>query len=155
MRRLLQTFPNPPIFLIRIAVGSIFLSEGIQKFLFPGELGAGRFTKIGIPYPEFFGPFVGTFEIVCGLMVLIGCLSRLFSVPLIIIMLVAINTTKIVNIPVDGFWETAHGARTDFSMLLSSIFLFISGAGKWSVDEYLTSKKQTHESYTVFNHTKA
>ncbi len=137
MKKLLQTSLNPPIILIRIAVGCIFLSEGIQKFLFPGELGAGRFIKIGIPYPDFFGPFVGTFEIVCGVMVLIGCFTRLFSIPLIIIMLVAITSTKIVNIPVDGFWETAHGARTNFSMLLSSIFLFISGAGKWSVDKYI------------------
>lgn len=155
MNKLLQTTTSPLILLIRIAVGCIFLSEGIQKFLFPGELGAGRFAKIGIPYAEFFGPFVGTFEIICGSMVLIGCFTRILSIPLIIIMLVAITTTKIVNIPVDGFWETAHGARTDFSMLLSSIFLCMSGSGKWSVDEYLLKSRQTDESYIIFNRTKA
>jgi uncharacterized membrane protein YphA (DoxX/SURF4 family) len=37
-------------------------------------------------------------------MLLIGCFTRFFSIPLIIIMLMAITTTKIVNIPVDGFW---------------------------------------------------
>jgi putative oxidoreductase len=36
-------------------VGSVFLSEGIQKFLYPPELAAGRFTKIGIPAPETMG----------------------------------------------------------------------------------------------------
>jgi putative oxidoreductase len=147
MNKILQTAANPPISLIRIAVGCIFLSEGIQKFLFSDELGTGRFAKIGIPYPELFGPFVGTFEILCGCMVLIGCFTRLFSIPLIVIMLVAITTTKIVNIPVDGFWETAHGARTDFSMLLSSIFLLISGSGKWSIDEYLLKSRQTDASF--------
>lgn len=142
MHPILQTTPNPAILLIRIAVGCIFLSEGIQKFLFADTLGAGRFAKIGIPYPEFSGPFVGTFEIVCGIMVLIGFLIRIFSIPLIIIMLVAITATKIIKIPQDGFWETAHGARTDFSMLLSTLFLFITGSGKWSVDNYVNNKKR-------------
>ncbi|QHT69046.1 DoxX family protein [Rhodocytophaga rosea] len=155
MNKLLQTAANPPILLIRIAVGCIFLTEGIQKFLFPAELGAGRFAKIGIPYPDFFGPFVGTFEILCGSMVLIGCFTRLFSIPLIIIMLVAITITKLVNIPVDGFWETAHGARTDFSMLLSSLFLLISGSGKWSVDNSILKSRQTNDSYTSFDQKKA
>ena len=76
-------------------VGAVFLSEGIQKFLFPEDLGAGRFEKIGIPFHEFFGSFVGTFEIVCGLLILVGLLTRLASIPLIIIMLVAIATWKI------------------------------------------------------------
>lgn len=52
-------------------VGAVLLSEGIQKFLFPGQLGAGRFVKIGLPMPEVLGPFVGTFEIVCGSLVLL------------------------------------------------------------------------------------
>lgn len=80
--------------LLRMMVGAVFLSEGIQKFLFADELGAGRFAKIGLPNPDFLGPFVGTFEIVCGALVLLGLLTRLASIPLIAIMLVAIATTK-------------------------------------------------------------
>lgn len=45
--------------LIRLMVGGVFLSEGIQKFLFPEALGVGRFVKIGIPYPETMSPFLG------------------------------------------------------------------------------------------------
>jgi uncharacterized membrane protein YphA (DoxX/SURF4 family) len=118
-------------------VGAVFLSEGIQKFLFPEELGAGRFEKIGMPFHEFFGSFVGTFEIVCGLLILVGLLTRLVSIPLIIIMLVAIATTKAEILAQKGFWELLHGSRTDWAMLLGSIFLLIKGSGRWSVDKRL------------------
>jgi putative oxidoreductase len=60
------------VLLIRILVGWVFLSEGIQKFLFPGALGVGRFVKIGIPWPQVIAPFVGVVEIVCGALLLIG-----------------------------------------------------------------------------------
>jgi len=58
--------------LIRLLVGWVFMSEGIQKFLFPDALGVGRFGKIGIPAPEFFAPFVGVLEIVCGAVLIVG-----------------------------------------------------------------------------------
>jgi putative oxidoreductase len=119
-------------------VGAVFISEGIQKFLFPDKLGAGRFQKIGLPNPEFLGPFVGTFEIMCGSVVVMGLITRLASIPLIIIMLVAIGATKSEVLANDGFWEMMHGSRTDWSMLLGSIFLLIKGGGRWSVDQELT-----------------
>ena len=72
LRRLMTTTAPASVILIRIAVGAIFLSEGIQKFLFPNELGAGRFVKIGIPAPEVMGPFVGLVEIVCGSLIILG-----------------------------------------------------------------------------------
>lgn len=123
--------------LIRLMVGAVFLSEGIQKFLFPVELGAGRFAKIGLPNPDFLGPFVGSFEITCGTLVLLGLLTRLASIPLIVIMLVAILTTKAEVLAKDGFWEMLHGSRTDWAMLLGSIFLLIKGGGEWSLDRKL------------------
>lgn len=118
-------------------VGAVFLSEGIQKFLFADTLGAGRFEKIGLPSPEFLGVFVGSFEIVCGLLILIGLLTRLASIPLIIIMLVAIATTKSEVLAEKGFWEMMHGSRTDWAMLLGSIFLLIKDGGYWSADKIL------------------
>ena len=133
-RRLLTTRAPGAVVLVRLIVGAVFLSEGIQKFLFPAELGVGRFAKIGLPMPEFLGPFVGSFEIVCGLLVLLGLLTRLASVPLIVIMLVALWTTKVPMLAAKGFWATAHEARADWSMLLGSLFLLIVGAGALSVD---------------------
>jgi uncharacterized membrane protein YphA (DoxX/SURF4 family) len=115
----------------------VFLSEGIQKFLFPAQLGVGRFTKIGIPLPEVTAPFVGIVEIVCGTMVLLGMLTRLAAVPLIIDMTVAIASTKIPILLDKGFWTMAHEARTDWAMLLGSLFLLIVGAGPWSLDARL------------------
>jgi len=126
--------------LIRLMVSAVFLSEGIQKFLFPDQLGVGRFIKIGLPFPEFFGYFVPSFEIVCGILVLIGLFTRLAAIPLIIIMLVAIISTKIPILLNDGFWKMAHEARTDWAMILGLIFLLIVGAGKISFDHYRSQK---------------
>jgi putative oxidoreductase len=115
-------------------------SEGIQKFLFPEQLGAGRFAKIGLPMPEFFGPFVGSFEIACGSLVLIGLLTRLAVIPVMVIMAVALATTKWPMSAEQGFWHMAHESRTDWSMTLGSLFLLIVGAGRWSVDRLLADK---------------
>jgi len=125
------------VILIRLAVGAVFLSEGIQKFLFPAELGVGRFMRIGIPAPEIMAPFDGAFEIVCGVMLLVGLLTRLAAIPMIINMLVAISTTKIPILVKSGFWAMAHEARTDWAMLLGSLFLLIVGSGPWSLDARL------------------
>lgn len=120
--------------LIRLSVGLIFLSEGIQKFLYPEALGVGRFAKIGIPWPAFSAPFVGGSEISCGLLLVVGLLTRLAAIPMIVDMLVAIATTKIPLLLQTGFWSMAHEARTDCAMLLGAIFLLLVGAGSWSLD---------------------
>jgi uncharacterized membrane protein YphA (DoxX/SURF4 family) len=139
--------------LIRIMVGAVFVSEGLQKFLFPATIGAGRFAKIGIPAPEIMGPLVGVVEIACGALVLLGLFTRLASVPLIGVMVVAIVSTKIPillgegfwgfelrTLPEYGFWSMAHEARTDVAMLLGSTFLVLVGAGPRSLDHRLASR---------------
>lgn len=137
IEELLRTDPAKTTILIRFMVGAVFLSEGIQKFLFPASRGAGRFEKIGLPAPEFLGTFVGSFEIVCGTLMLLGLLTRLASIPLIIIMLVAMATTKADVLANEGFWAMLHGSRTDWAMLLGSIFLLLKGGGYWSLDRKL------------------
>jgi putative oxidoreductase len=140
----------PAAICVRIAVGVVFASEGIQKFLYPEALGVGRFAKIGIPAPELMGPFVGAVETLCGAMMLFGLCTRLAAVPIIIDMLVAIASTKIpillghgylsfaaTNVK-PGFWSTLHEARTDLSMLLCSCFLLLAGPGAWSLDARFT-----------------
>lgn len=119
----------------------MFLSEGIQKFLFADQLGAGRFLKIGLPMPEFLGPLVGTFEILCGGLVLLSLFTRLAVVPLLVIMAVALTSTKIPILMVQGFWAMAHEARTDWSMTLGALCLLVVGAGPWSVDGSLSSHR--------------
>ncbi len=137
INQITNTNPHKTNIIIRLMVGAVFLSEGIQKFLFPAVRGAGRFEKIGLPSPEFLGNFVGSSEVLCGALLLLGLFTRLASIPLIIIMLVAILTTKSDIFANQGFWEMMHASRTDWAMLLGSIFLLIKGGGKWSVDNIL------------------
>lgn len=132
-----STAPSATV-LIRVMVAWVFLSEGIQKFLFPDALGVGRFVKIGIPAPQFFAPFVGTVEVVCGALLIVGLVTRLVSIPLLIDILVAIVTTKLPMLPKSGFWAMMHEARTDFCMLLGLIFLLIVGSGSLSFDDRLS-----------------
>jgi putative oxidoreductase len=133
----LPYYDFPGNIIIRLLVGLVFLSEGIQKFLFPIVDGAGRFAKIGILYPAFFGPFVGVTEIICGSLLLVGLFTRLASVPILIVIVTAIYTTKIPILMDKGFWAAAHDGRADFSMLMGLIFLLIYGAGKFSADRKL------------------
>ena len=122
------------ILLIRILVGWVFLSEGIQKFLFPDSLGVGRFVKIGIPSPQIMAPFVGVVEIVCGTLLLMGLITRLAAIPVLIDICVALYSTKIVTLANNGVWSMLHEARTDVSMLLGLIFLLIVGGGSFALD---------------------
>jgi putative oxidoreductase len=137
IKSMLSTNAPAATLLIRIAVGSVFLSEGIQKFLFPSDIGASRFAKIGLPSPELLGPFVGTVEVICGSLVLLGLFTRFAAIPLIIIMLVAMTTTKVPIFHERGFWSMAHESRTDFAMLMGSLYLLLVGAGSASVDANL------------------
>jgi len=128
------------ILLVRVLVGWVFVSEGIQKFLFPDALGVGRFVKIGIPWPQVMAPFVGVIEIACGALLFVGLLTRLAAVPLLIDIAVALYSTKIITLAKNGFWSTLHEARTDVSMLLGLIFLLLVGGGAWSLDARFTAK---------------
>lgn len=142
LKKIAQTDLAKTTLLIRLMVGAVFLSEGIQKFLFPGVRGAGRFEKIGLPAHEFLGSFVGSTEILCGALILAGALTRLASIPLMIIMLVAFTTTKGEVLAQNGFWEMMHGSRTDWAMLLGSIFLLIKGGGYGSIDRLFSTYKK-------------
>jgi uncharacterized membrane protein YphA (DoxX/SURF4 family) len=127
--------------IIRTIVGLVFLSEGIQKFLFPELVGVGRFAKIGFVNPEFWAYFVSSFEIICGTMILLGLFTRLAALPLLAIMSTALITTKLPILLNDGFWFMAHAARTDFAMFMLLIFLLIYGAGSWSLDAKISRNK--------------
>ena len=129
-----KTENNNSAILIRLIVGLIFLTEGIQKYLFPELLGTGRFLTIGFSHPAFWAYFTGTFEIICGFLIVIGLITRVASIPLIIIMITAFISTKIPILVHKGVWPWAHEYRTDFAMTLLLVYLLIYGAGRWSVD---------------------
>jgi putative oxidoreductase len=141
--KMLATIDDNRSILIRLIVGLIFLSEGIQKYLFPELVGTGRFIKIGFRNPEFFAYFTATFEIICGALVLIGLFTRLASIPLFIIMVTAFITTKWPILIDKGFWSMAHEYRTDFSMTLLLLYLIIYGSGMWSIDSGIIKSFKT------------
>lgn len=163
MKSLWATNDSGAVILIRIAVGlAVFFPEGLQKLLFPEILGAGRFSGIGIPWPELMGPLVGVVETVCGLLIILGLATRLAAIPLIIIMVVALLSTKLPillghdwwifhvrDLDRYGFWSAQHEARTDMAMLLGSLFLLIVGGGRYSIDRWLQRRQATEMQRTT------
>jgi len=141
--RVVNTVSDNRAILIRIIVGLIFLTEGMQKFIFPELLGTGRFLKIGFSNPEFWAYLTGSFEIICSFLILIGLITRLASVPLLIIMITAFVTTKWPILTEKGFWSMAHEYRTDFAMTLLLLYLIIYGSGSWSVDSEIMTSSET------------
>src|SRR5205823_14303149 len=125
------------VLLIRLAVGGVFLFEGIQKFMFPMEMGPGLFAKLGIPAPGLLAPLAGLIEVVCGALLIVGFLTRLASIPLIITMLIAIFSLGGRIYKASGFWAMAHETRTDYAMLLACLFLLAVGAGPISIGRIL------------------
>lgn len=156
---LLRSHASGWTLLIRLLVGVVvFFPEGLQKLMFPDVLGAGRFAKIGIPWPDLTGPFVGVIEVACGALIIVGLFTRLAAIPLIIVMIVAIVSTKIpilvghdvwiFHLSPDmkrvGFWSAQHEARADLTMLLGLIYLLIVGGGRWSIDALIAARAPEH-----------
>jgi putative oxidoreductase len=139
------TAPTATI-LIRLAVGGVFCTSGLVKFLHANQ-GLGRFTKLGIPHPDLLANFVGVVEVGAGLLLAVGLATRLAAIPLVFNMLVAIGTSKlpllfgagpepVAAAPQVGFWAVAYASRLDFTMLLGCLFLLVAGAGAWSLDAW-------------------
>ncbi|WMJ74610.1 DoxX family protein [Cytophagaceae bacterium ABcell3] len=139
-KKILSTAPNPTFIIIRLLVGTVFLSEGIQKFLYPELRGSHRFDDLGVFLPELTGPLVGILEILCGILILIGLTTRIASVVTAIIMVFAIFYTQLPVLTEDGFWFMANRIRTDWSMLLGSIFLIVNGSGLYGLDHKLCER---------------
>src|SRR5689334_16224500 len=149
MKNLLTWLMNPPpdgpasTLLLRLMAGGVFLWEGILKFVYVNQ-GVGRFTKLGIPFPHLTANFVGCLEIVGGLLLLSGLLTRLIAIPFVIEMIVAILSTKIAlylgtsplplppALPKVGMWAVLHEVRSEYAQIMTVLFLLINGAGRWT-----------------------
>ena len=159
MKNVFTWLMNPPtngpksVLFLRLMAGGVFLWEGILKFVYANQ-GVGRFTKLGMPFPHLTADFVGGLEIVGGVLLLSGLLTRLIAIPFIVEMIVAILSTKIALYlgtsplplppapPRVGMWAVLHEVRSEYAQLLTSVFLLINGPGKWSLDALLRREKQ-------------
>jgi putative oxidoreductase len=133
------------VLLVRIAVGLIFFTQGILKYI-DLNMGVVRFTRIGFPHPCFTAHFVGAFEVVCGLLLLLGLWTRLASIPLLIVITTAIGTTKVPELfrANQGFWYMVSDARTDFAIFCCLVFLISVGGGNWSLDARLAKDTRSN-----------
>ena len=162
MNKMWHWFLYPPdnaptaTFLLRLMAGGVFLWEGILKFVFANQ-GVGRFTKLGLPAPELTANFIGILEIVGGILIIAGFLTRLIAVPFIIEMIVAMVSTKISMYfgtsplplppvpPQIGLWAVLHEIRSEYAQIMVAIFLLIAGPGRWSLDALL-ARRETKDS---------
>jgi len=158
LRDAVRFFTHPPTsapkstIAIRLMAGGVFLSEGILKFVYVNQ-GVGRFTKLGMPMPEYLAPAIALLEIGGGLLLISGLGTRLISVPFIIEMVVAILSTKISLYfgtsplpkppapPTVGWWAVLHEIRSDYAQLLCCAFLLAAGPGPWSLDAVLQRRR--------------
>lgn len=166
MNRFLSWITHPPtdgprsILLLRLMAGGVFFWEGLLKFAYTNQ-GVGRFTKLGIPFPEFTATFIACLEIAGGLLLLSGLLTRLIAVPFVIEMIVAILTTKISLYlgtsplplppapPKVGLWAVLHEIRSDYAQILTTAFLLVNGPGRWSLDAVLLGKSRAAQTGRV------
>jgi putative oxidoreductase len=129
---------NLPMILVRVIVGLVFFTEGLLKFVLPGELGAGRFAHIGLPYPYLLAPIVGVVEIVAGAALMLGVYAGDAAVLLLIVILTALFTTKVPillghhfglfepqKLGHYGLLSFLHEARTDLCMLVGCIAILL------------------------------
>jgi putative oxidoreductase len=117
---------------VRIVVGWVFLWSGWEKLqILPTMI--KRFADWGIPAPAFMAPFASGVEFVGGILLLIGLLTRFASVPMMIVMLVAIVSAKAGNI--DSL-ETFLGFE-EVSYFVMFAWLGIAGPGPVSLDHYV------------------
>jgi len=142
--------------LLRLMAGGVFLWEGILKFVYVNQ-GVGRFTKLGMPFPHLTANFVGYLEIVGGLLLLSGLMTRLIAIPFIIEMIVAILSTKISLYlgtsplplppvpPQFGMWAVLHEIRSEYAQLLTTAFLLVNGPGKWSLDALMKKRRSARQ----------
>ncbi len=158
-RRWTEWMLRPPlegpraILAIRLMAGAVFLWEGILKFVYVNQ-GVGRFTKLGMPFPEATASFVGGLEIVGGLLLIFGLLTRPISIAFVIEMLVAMLSTKprlflgtspLPPPPVPpqiGVWAVLHEIRSEYAQLMSCVFLLAAGPGPLSLDAFLAARRE-------------
>jgi uncharacterized membrane protein YphA (DoxX/SURF4 family) len=140
---ILKTENDGKIIFIRLITGLIFISEGLQKFLIISVLGPSYFEEIGFVNPMFWSNFTATFELICGILILIGFLTRLASIPLLIIMITAFFTAKLPVLLTKGFLTFAHEYSLDFSLTLLLILLLVHGGGRCSADLKLSHNPAT------------
>jgi putative oxidoreductase len=130
-------FPGAGVAVLRIVTGVVFAMHGYQKFFGMGIGGVtGFFGSLGIPDPHFFAMVVSTVELVGGIALVLGLLTRFVAIPLIIDMMTAIVLVHAKN----GFF-VPRGVELVLMLMTSCIALVLAGPGAVSIDRALREKQ--------------
>ncbi len=136
--RILNIAPSwswlPPL-LARIAMGWVFITSGLGKLQNLDRV-TGFFNSLGIPAPGAMAPFVGTVELVAGVLLIAGLATRLSAIPLVIIMVVALLTA--IGPSVEGL-RGLFGTQ-EFLYVIMLIWLMVAGPGPVSIDSKVSGK---------------
>jgi putative oxidoreductase len=123
--------------LLRLVTGLIFTMHGYQKLFVMGFAGVtGAFTQMGAPLPGISGPLFAVCEIVFGIVVILGLLTRLGSLWFIIDMLGAIAVVHLKN-----GWSGRGGMEFPVLLLIASVVIFLGGPGAYAIDNALAARR--------------
>jgi putative oxidoreductase len=132
--------------LARITVGVTFIGTGWGKLHSLDDV-TSFFTELHIPAPHFNAILAASAEFFCGAALLLGILTRLASLPLIVTMIVAIVTAKIMPGKVDGVVDFL--GLEEWTYIVVFLWLFLAGPGPVSVDHLLARATKVDEPHAA------
>ena len=125
--------------ILRVATGVIFAAHGAQKLFVYGVAGVtGAFGQMGVPLPGITGPLTGLVELLGGLALVVGLLTRLASVGLAVTMVGAIGFAHLAA----GFFAP-NGIEFPLALLAATSALAFAGAGRYSLDALIVTRRDT------------
>jgi putative oxidoreductase len=128
---------NAALMVLRVVVGAVFVAHGAQKLFMLGlPAVSGGFGSMGIPFPGLVAPLVAGVELLGGLALIFGLVTRLASVGLALDMLGAI---LLVHLPGGFFLPT--GIEFPLSLLGGTVALALAGPGELSLDAVLARRR--------------
>ena len=130
-----------PILLARLSVGVLFFESGRGKLFFKLEELGKYFAQLGIPFPHLNALISASIEFFGGICLILGLATRLVSVPLAVVMVVAIFTAQIEKVKTLGDFLYLP----EVLLLVIFVWLVFSGPGKVSVDHFFARKLGVEE----------
>jgi putative oxidoreductase len=134
--RLSEYLKSLALLFARFAIAYGFYEPAMMKFKDIGSV-AEWFGSIGIPFPTLNAYMAASTEILGVVLLTLGLLTRAISIPLIIIMIVAIITVHLPN----GFSAGNNGFEIPFYYMLFLLIFLSHGAGKFSLDRLIFGDK--------------
>lgn len=133
-----QKWQNEIYLALRIVTGLVFVYHGYAKVFVMGMDGVtGFFTSVGIPMAGLMAVLVSYGEFLGGIALILGLFTHWIAKLNVLIMLGAIYFVHLAN----GYDATKGGYEYPLMILVVSLFIAATGAGKYSLDARCKAKK--------------